>query len=241
MSKIIGNPIGTTLPKPDFKQTDPTKGDYIKNKPEVTDAAVGELLAIKTIDEDGHITKLEGVEADTFSKSGHIHDDRYYTESEINAKFSSMVGDTPVATQISAAINSIPQPEEGVFYVTVTDNGDETYSADKTLMQLKEACDNGKILFCRLTFNDIPINLPIVVDQMLPEVALFGAQIDNMSLGVNITNDAVAVIVREIATSDEIPTDTSQLQMILDILLTPCQILQIIITKLLLTTKTVRL
>ena len=35
MSKIIGNPIGTTLPKPDWNQTDPNKGDYIKNKPDV--------------------------------------------------------------------------------------------------------------------------------------------------------------------------------------------------------------
>lgn len=63
MSKIIGNPVGTTLPKPDFKQTDPTKGDYIKNKPEVVDATVGQFLAIKTIDEDGHISELESIEA----------------------------------------------------------------------------------------------------------------------------------------------------------------------------------
>lgn len=34
MSKIIGNPVGTTLPKSDWKQTDPAKGDYIKNKPD---------------------------------------------------------------------------------------------------------------------------------------------------------------------------------------------------------------
>ena len=31
--KIIGITVGTTLPKPNFSQTDPTKGDYIKNKP----------------------------------------------------------------------------------------------------------------------------------------------------------------------------------------------------------------
>lgn len=31
--KIIGVTVGTQLPKPDFNQTDPTKGDYIKNKP----------------------------------------------------------------------------------------------------------------------------------------------------------------------------------------------------------------
>lgn len=34
MSKIIGVTVGTTLPKPNFKQTDPTKGDYIRNKPD---------------------------------------------------------------------------------------------------------------------------------------------------------------------------------------------------------------
>ena len=32
--KIIGVTVGTTLPKPDFLQDDPTKGDYIKNKPD---------------------------------------------------------------------------------------------------------------------------------------------------------------------------------------------------------------
>ena len=36
--KIIGATIGTTLPKPNFKQTDPTKGDYIKNKLDESDA-----------------------------------------------------------------------------------------------------------------------------------------------------------------------------------------------------------
>lgn len=30
--KIIGYTVGTTLPKPNLKQTDPTKGDYIKGK-----------------------------------------------------------------------------------------------------------------------------------------------------------------------------------------------------------------
>ena len=28
--KIIGNTVGTTTPKPNFDQTDPTKGDYIR-------------------------------------------------------------------------------------------------------------------------------------------------------------------------------------------------------------------
>lgn len=92
INKIIGNPIGTTLPKPDFKQNDPSKGDYIKNKPEVTDVTVGQLLAIKDIDSDGHITKFEGV-------SG-------YTADEIDTKFNTMVGDDTVENQIRDAIST---------------------------------------------------------------------------------------------------------------------------------------
>lgn len=30
--KIIGITVGTQLPKPNFEQTDPTKGDYIRGK-----------------------------------------------------------------------------------------------------------------------------------------------------------------------------------------------------------------
>ena len=30
--KVIGYTVGTTLPKPSLKQSDPTKGDYIKDK-----------------------------------------------------------------------------------------------------------------------------------------------------------------------------------------------------------------
>jgi len=35
--KIIGITVGSQLPKPDFAQNDPTKGDYIKNKPDISD------------------------------------------------------------------------------------------------------------------------------------------------------------------------------------------------------------
>lgn len=39
--KIYSIPVGTTLPKPDFSQTDPSKGDYIKNKPDVLQGEPG--------------------------------------------------------------------------------------------------------------------------------------------------------------------------------------------------------
>ena len=237
MSKIIGNPVGTTLPKPDWKQTDPTKGDYIKNKPEVINPVVGELLAVKTVDSDGHVSEFESVEIsipsidglattdyvdeavsglvdsapDTLNTlnelaaalgddanfattitnqiggkvdkvngkglstndyttaeknklagiaegankttvdsalstsstnpvqnkvvnaalagkadSGHNHDDRYYTETEINTKFSNMVGNTSVADQINTAVSSIKAGT--VAYAT---NADHALSADE--------------------------------------------------------------------------------------------------------------
>jgi hypothetical protein len=34
--KIRGNTVGTSMPRPDWNQTDPTKADYIKNKPDIS-------------------------------------------------------------------------------------------------------------------------------------------------------------------------------------------------------------
>jgi hypothetical protein len=44
--KIIGVTVGTQLPKPNFKQNDPTKGDYIKNKPDF-DGLKNEVLTVR--------------------------------------------------------------------------------------------------------------------------------------------------------------------------------------------------
>ena len=35
MAKIIGNTTATPNPRPDWAQTDETKADYIKNKPDI--------------------------------------------------------------------------------------------------------------------------------------------------------------------------------------------------------------
>jgi len=74
MSKIIGVTVGTPLPKPNFKQTDPTKGDYIKNKPILSTVATsGSWGDLKdkpfgeegwTIEWDGDITDKETVTLD---------------------------------------------------------------------------------------------------------------------------------------------------------------------------------
>lgn len=54
--KIIGVTVGTTLPKPNFEQTDPTKGDYIRNKPDFEGlqnevSAVSALVGDKSVAE----------------------------------------------------------------------------------------------------------------------------------------------------------------------------------------------
>lgn len=41
-----------------------------------------------------------------YAASSHTHDGRYYTESEVDTKFSNMVGDTAVPTQVSTALAS---------------------------------------------------------------------------------------------------------------------------------------
>lgn len=53
--KIIGVTVGTQLPKPNFKQADPSKGDYIKNKP------VGEEGQVVGFDVDGNMIAQDAV------------------------------------------------------------------------------------------------------------------------------------------------------------------------------------
>ena len=63
--KIRGDTVGTTSPQPDWNQTDPTKADYIKNKPEnigggepitgisITEAADGTVTMVNTLSTGG--------------------------------------------------------------------------------------------------------------------------------------------------------------------------------------------
>jgi hypothetical protein len=53
---IQGNTVGTSMPRPDWNQTDPRKADYIKNKPNLQDM----MGAVKTVngfypDENGNV------------------------------------------------------------------------------------------------------------------------------------------------------------------------------------------
>lgn len=63
--KIIGNPVGTTMPRSNWNQTDPKKADYIKGKEDV-DAAIKK--AQDTADENAEdITNLTETVSEKFS------------------------------------------------------------------------------------------------------------------------------------------------------------------------------
>lgn len=142
--KIIGVTVGTQLPKPNFKQTDPTKGDYIRNKPDFEglkaqveniqknaydDTEVRGLISDNASD----ITALEGLVGDkkvseqitaaiaNKSDSGHSHDDKYYTESEVDSKLS---GKSDTGHTHSAYVN------QNAFSNVVV--GSTTIAADST-------------------------------------------------------------------------------------------------------------
>lgn len=101
--KIVGYTVGTPLPKPNFDQTDPRKGDFIKGdrsfitpddtltesgRPadaKATGDAINNLQA--SIDQVSDSVS-EQIEAAIANKADaeHAHDDRYYTEQEIDSK-----------------------------------------------------------------------------------------------------------------------------------------------------------
>ena len=79
--KIIGVTVGTTTPKPNYEQTNPRKGDYIK----------GNILSAINPDV-------------TLTQDGQVADAK-----AVGDKFAELVGDTPVANQITAAVEQKAQ------------------------------------------------------------------------------------------------------------------------------------
>lgn len=60
MAKIIGNTTATPNPRPDWKQTDPTKADYIKNKPTI----LTEEDVVELIEENGGSGSINKIQSD---------------------------------------------------------------------------------------------------------------------------------------------------------------------------------
>lgn len=69
--KIVGNTVGTSLPKSNLMQTDPKKGDFVKGKDEFRKRAgvnipgganAGQMIVVKEVDESGNPTEWEAVD-----------------------------------------------------------------------------------------------------------------------------------------------------------------------------------
>lgn len=79
--RIIGNTVGMGLPKPDLRQTDPRKGNYVYGKNEFLEqsggvggglpapaiAVVGKYIMVSAVDKDGHVTATVAVDPPTAS------------------------------------------------------------------------------------------------------------------------------------------------------------------------------
>lgn len=113
--KIIGITVGTTLPKPNFKQTDPTKGDYIRNKPDF------DGLKSRVSDVEERLNSVNGEVDPTLSIEGKAADAK--VTGDAIAAVNALVGDEPVATQITQAIEANK--------VDLTGYATETYVATK--------------------------------------------------------------------------------------------------------------
>ena len=88
--KIIGATVGTSLPKPNFDQTDPRKGDYIKGDrsfitPDDTLAVQGRPADSKAT---GDAIKEMQASVDEVASVVENLNDTYYTESEIDSMIS---------------------------------------------------------------------------------------------------------------------------------------------------------
>ena len=79
------------------------------------------------------------------------------------------------------------------FYVTVTANEDDTYSADKTFDELMEAYNDGKLIYCNIIFADLPFCVPMTIDTSLAGVFGFCGSLETFAFTIIITEENVNV------------------------------------------------
>lgn len=115
--KIIGITVGTPLPKPNFKQTDPTKGDYIKNKPDF------DGLKSRVSDVEERLDSINMEVDETLTQSGTAADAK--VTGEAIGAINTLVGDTDVATQISNAVANLITRSDMETYINESILGGE--------------------------------------------------------------------------------------------------------------------
>lgn len=138
--KIVGNTVGMGLPKPDLSQTDPSKGDFVKNKDKIQGTFIGDSTTPYT-----DYAKAYNEGKAVFHKVSHAGGHRNY--------LASMIGGGKGEFYCVA--------DDGVVYYAVLENDVWTYGtkADKvfvgtnatTLEDFLTAYNSGKVCFMKRT------------------------------------------------------------------------------------------
>ena len=166
--KIIGATIGTPLPKPNFDQTDPKKGDYIKGDRSflrvddtLTEAGISADAkvtgdAISSLQDD--VAKVSGLVGNTSvadqiteavkdkADDNHKHDE-YITESELNAKgyltehqsLADYAKKSYVDTKVADLVNSAPEKLNTLDELAAALGDDENFANTVTTELSKKA------------------------------------------------------------------------------------------------------
>lgn len=134
--KIIGVTVGSQLPKPNFKQNDPTKGDYIKNKPDFD----GLKSRVDTV---SGLVGNTAVSEQINEALGQLNNVYVQSEEPTDAPDGTIWVDTDEEGTNSGGGSS----DVFVVHVTMDENWENIETADKTYEEITEAVNSGKACF----------------------------------------------------------------------------------------------
>ncbi len=103
------------------------------------------------------------------------------------------------------------------FYVTVTQNTDGSYSADRTVAELEEAYNVDAPIFCKLSYDSYWVVLPMNERTSSTIWSFCSVIADDLAITVMFANDRILVNANTIARKSDIPTKLSQLKQDIEI------------------------
>lgn len=125
MAKIIGNTTATPNPRPDWSQTDTTKADYIKNKPNIP-------TKTSELSNDSNFVTLSDVPAEIYVGNGDMPEDatiQILTDGSDEKQMRVKQADGSI---VSIPLGSGASDGGGYYIPSVTDNGNNTITISFT-------------------------------------------------------------------------------------------------------------
>ena len=155
--KIIGNTVGTSLPKPNMMQTDPSKGDYVKGKEEFVQQFSSQNVNIVSIYKAKTISIL-GDSISTFK--GHVPEGNavYYTGSNCGV---SSVDDLWWKKLIDAFGASLLVNESWSGSRVTTTNGEDSAACMARCEKLGAGSNDPDVIIVYIGINDFNNNVEI--------------------------------------------------------------------------------